>query len=221
MTSVSFDADFDTLRTPPASPSRPARNFVRFIRGLLGKRLKGAGSGSDIFSFLQQCKDPDTGEGLTLPELSTETATFIVAGSDTTSTTMAAVCHYLTGSPRCYRRVAEETGSGSPGAARLEEASTAFTTGRPTGRIRFTFDPDRWLAAAADAPGRPYMPFSIGARSCIGKPLALAQVMLTITRLLWAFNLRRAEGPAVDAEYVVADHVTAGGKGPWLCFRPR
>lgn len=53
--------------------------FARFIRSVLRDRLQASISG-DIFSFLQQCKDPATGEALTMPELSTETATFIVAG---------------------------------------------------------------------------------------------------------------------------------------------
>ncbi|PWY70778.1 cytochrome P450 [Aspergillus eucalypticola CBS 122712] len=74
------------------------RQSVRIIRELLGTRLRGLDKGGDLFAFLQQCKDPAAGEGLGLTELSTETATFIIAGSDTSSTTMAAVCHYVTGS---------------------------------------------------------------------------------------------------------------------------
>ncbi|PYI02488.1 putative cytochrome P450 [Aspergillus sclerotiicarbonarius CBS 121057] len=312
MTSVSFDTDFDTLRTPqyryvmeaiaasnirlsvllqahelgtanldrrlfPSSIAGGSQ-FVRFIRGLLGKRLKSPGMGTDIFSFLQQCKDPDTGECLSLTELSTETATFIIAGSDTTSTTMAAVCHYLTGSRRCYDRVAEEVRStfASLGDIRLGPAlnscvflraciDEALRLSPPSGSSLwrevegagacvdgqwlpagcevgvgiysihhraadwpdpFHFHPDRWLQ---DAPARPYMPFSIGSRSCIGKPLALAQAMLTLARLFWEFDLRRAdgnseeegEGEEEEKEYVVADHVTAGGRGPVLGFRPR
>lgn len=55
-------------------------HFVHFIRGLLGTRLRAPGKGADLFAFLQQCKDPVTGEGLGVKELSTETATFIIAG---------------------------------------------------------------------------------------------------------------------------------------------
>lgn len=55
--------------------------FVKFIRMVLGKRLGASKTHSrDIFSFLQECKDPNTGKELTTAELSTETATFIVAG---------------------------------------------------------------------------------------------------------------------------------------------
>lgn len=40
----------------------------------------------DIFSFLLEAKDPDTGEGFSMPELWMEGNTLIVAGSDTSST---------------------------------------------------------------------------------------------------------------------------------------
>ncbi|GJC94724.1 cytochrome P450 family 11A1 [Colletotrichum higginsianum] len=77
---------------------------------MLQKRLQQelSSDSMDIFSFLQRCKDPDTAEGLSPMEISTETATFIVAGSDTTSTAMAALAHYLAWSPRCYKRAVEE-----------------------------------------------------------------------------------------------------------------
>lgn len=198
---------------------------------------------------------------------------------------MAAVCHYVTGSPRYYQRVVAEVRStfaaradiqlgpalnacvflracvdealrlSPPGGSSLWreiEGGGAWIDGQwlPAGcevgvgiysihhrtadwPDPFHFEPERWLAPAGapGAPaslGRPYLPFSLGARSCIGKPLALAQVMLTLARLFWEFDLRRGEGPelepepaAGEEEYVVADHVTAGGRGPMLCFRPR
>lgn len=56
--------------------------FVKFLRKVLRQRLEKEDTGSkDLFSFLQQCKDPETGKALTHTELSTETATFVVAGN--------------------------------------------------------------------------------------------------------------------------------------------
>jgi cytochrome P450 len=55
--------------------------FATFLRRLLKTRLTDEKGLKDIFWFLQQCKDPDTGMGLTTKELSTETATFLVAGT--------------------------------------------------------------------------------------------------------------------------------------------
>lgn len=58
-----------------------AWTFGKFLYKLLRQRLEASNTGTkDIFSFLQQCRDPDTGKGLSDAELSTETATFVVAG---------------------------------------------------------------------------------------------------------------------------------------------
>jgi cytochrome P450 len=63
-----------------AQSARAGHEFVKFLRRLLKDRLPNGTSPDDIFSFLQQCKDPETGKGLSAVELSTETATLLVAG---------------------------------------------------------------------------------------------------------------------------------------------
>ncbi|OJJ54298.1 hypothetical protein ASPSYDRAFT_61587 [Aspergillus sydowii CBS 593.65] len=267
--------------------------FARFIRSVLRDRLQASISG-DIFSFLQQCKDPATGEALTMPELSTETATFIVAGSDTTSTTLASVSHYLASSPRSYQLVATEVRNtfaslsdirlgarlnsctylracidealrlSPPGGASLwreVEQGGAVIDGTfiPEGvevgvgiysihhsedcyPNAFNYEPERWSSETMEknTPSfRPFIPFSIGARSCIGKPLALSQLMLTFARLFWLFDFRKADAGHSDdwpegdkvgkqpqeegqvQEYELEDHVTGTKRGPVLCFRPR
>ena len=98
----------------------------------------------------------------------------------------------------------------------------------------FNFNPDRWnrvqtaKAERTDSSKLPYMPFSVGPRSCVGKPLAIAQMMIVFARLLWQFDLRRAtndsdwEGKAlVPTEYALKDHLTAWKEGPILCVRAR
>ena len=61
--------------------SAAASRFGKFIRRVLHERLQREnGASKDIFSFLQSCRDPETGEGLRNVELGTETATFVVAG---------------------------------------------------------------------------------------------------------------------------------------------
>lgn len=56
--------------------------FVKFVGKVLKKRLQQESEviSNDIFSFLLKCKDPKTGDKLSTMEISTETATFIVAG---------------------------------------------------------------------------------------------------------------------------------------------
>ncbi|KAI0421807.1 cytochrome P450 [Xylaria grammica] len=268
--------------------ARAGYKFVRFLRVLLQTRLENQAFSGDIFSFLQRCKDPETGEGLSAVELSTETATFLVAGTDTTSTTMSALSHYLTGSPQCYYRVADEIRQtfksldeihlgaalnscvflracidealrlSSPGGAtfwREVEAGGASLGGDfiPGGcevgvavyTIHhdprywvdpFAYKPERWLNNGTKAKEQmrsrpPYFPFNIGSRSCVGKPLAISQIMLTYARLLWEFDFRRADAePATQgrmddgaepSEYTLKDHVAGRGEGPILCFKPR
>ncbi|KAL7896740.1 cytochrome P450 [Trichoderma sp. SZMC 28014] len=263
--------------------------FVGFLRKLLKKRLQAVGlsDGKDIFSFLKDCKDPDTGAELSPVELSTETALFVVAGSDTTSASLAGVAHYLTGSSSTYRRAAEEVRTtfssldeivfgpklnscaylravidetlrmSPPGGAALwreVETGGAMIDGTyvPEGtdvavgiysihhhdsyyNEPLKFDPERWSRSAnkdgtarTDTARQPYMPFSIGSRSCVGKPLALAQIMITFARLLWEFDLRRAdnepgweEKDIKPVEYKFRDHVSARKDGPVVCFKPR
>ncbi|CAK3811186.1 P450 monooxygenase [Lecanosticta acicola] len=62
----------------------------------------------DIFSFLLHAKDPESGDGMPMPELWMEGNTLIVAGSDTTSTTLAATLYYLLQNPHTLHRLQSE-----------------------------------------------------------------------------------------------------------------
>ncbi|KAL9005678.1 MAG: hypothetical protein Q9188_001537 [Gyalolechia gomerana] len=59
----------------------------------------------------------------------------------------------------------------------------------------FTFAPSRWLRDPqyADDKLDAVQPFSVGARNCIGKNLANAEIALVLTRLLWEFDIALAE----------------------------
>jgi cytochrome P450 len=99
----------------------------------------------------------------------------------------------------------------------------------------FSYTPERWLRLADEkatptvtSRRRPLVPFSIGPRSCVGKPLAYAQTMLTLACMLWEFDMRRADSEegweakdTTPTEYELKEHITAHKKGPVLCFRPR
>ncbi|KAA8617245.1 CypX Cytochrome P450 [Pyrenophora tritici-repentis] len=266
--------------------------FVKFLRELLQQRLKKgpAGPVKDIFSFLQQCKHPDSSTGLSPIEISTETATFIVAGTDTTSTAMASLSHYLSWSPRCYSRAREEVRTifdsegdivfgpklnscvflracldealritppaGGPLWREVEIGGTQINgdyipAGCEVGSGIYamhrspqnwsdpdTYIPERWLPNKGAAKSenqehknlrQPYFPFNIGPRSCVGKPLAIAQIMLTFAHLLWKFDFRIADAEElcstiddiVPPEYMLQDYISGQKHGPILQFCSR
>ncbi|KAL4975415.1 cytochrome P450 [Aspergillus desertorum] len=76
------------------------RKIIRFT--------KGNDSKNDLFGKLLAAKDPETGEALSHRQLWAESNTLIIAGSDTSSTGMAAVFFYLSRNPSAYDRVTKE-----------------------------------------------------------------------------------------------------------------
>ncbi|PVH95123.1 putative cytochrome P450 [Periconia macrospinosa] len=66
---------------------------------------------ADLLSVLLAAKDPETGESLSQAQLWAESNLLIIAGSDTTSTALAATFFYLTRHPRAYQRATREVRS--------------------------------------------------------------------------------------------------------------
>ena len=96
---------------------RDHKRFTSFADGALAQRLDakndtekaGAAPGrKDIFYHLVKAKDPETGEGYTRGELEAESRLLLVAGSDTSSTTLAACCFYLVRNRRILDKLTEE-----------------------------------------------------------------------------------------------------------------
>lgn len=81
-----------------------------------------------------------------------------------------------------------------------------------------------------------FNPFSVGPRSCIGKGLAMAEIMFIMASVLVQFDFRRADGPQGERggglpsrefgrhrrdEFQMIDHVICAKEGPVLQFRRR
>ena len=63
----------------------------------------------DMFHFLFQATDPDTGKkGYSQQELWAEASLLVVAGSDTTSITLSSFFFYIVRNPRAYQRLVKE-----------------------------------------------------------------------------------------------------------------
>ncbi|KAI0402969.1 cytochrome P450 [Xylaria palmicola] len=106
----------------------------------------------------------------------------------------------------------------------------------------FKFRPERWLEDSSDseatrkAMSEAFAPFSIGSRSCAGKPMAYLEVSLTLAKTLWYFDFEVAAGASgnlgggdstrsggrdrVD-EFQLYDRFSAHHEGPNLVFHLR
>ena len=107
----------------------------------------------------------------------------------------------------------------------------------------FEYRPERWLVgeggvtkASVDLAHSAFNPFSIGSRSCLGKGLAMTEIMLAMATFLWVFDFKLADGELGrvgegkagnatgrhrDHEYQLYDHVTSTKKGPFVQFSLR
>ncbi|CAM1504056.1 Fc.00g016470.m01.CDS01 [Cosmosporella sp. VM-42] len=84
--------------------------YMAYSKGQLTERTK-LGEETDrrdFFYYLLKARDPETGQGFSTPELWGESNLLIIAGSDTTSTAMAATLFYLVRSPHALKKVTEE-----------------------------------------------------------------------------------------------------------------
>ncbi|KAF4126179.1 Cytochrome P450 [Geosmithia morbida] len=84
--------------------------YMAYSKGQLTERTK-LGEDSDrrdFFYYLLKARDPETGQGFSIPELWAESNLLIIAGSDTTSTAMAATFFYLVRNDHALRTVTDE-----------------------------------------------------------------------------------------------------------------
>ena len=104
----------------------------------------------------------------------------------------------------------------------------------------FAFRPERWLTPEGKDPSsltrKAFAPFSIGARSCVGKALAYLQISLALANILYYFDFEQApgnqgqigggvkgrtDGRGRENEFQLYDILTALHDGPVLMFKER
>ena len=88
-------------------------NFIQRSRVEANQRAKertqaGHDAKKDFFYYLLNAKDPETGHGLSTPELWGESNVLMIAGSDTTSTGLASTIFYLVRNPRAMAELQRE-----------------------------------------------------------------------------------------------------------------
>ncbi|KAK4120542.1 cytochrome P450-like protein [Parathielavia appendiculata] len=255
----------------------------------------------DFFYHLLKARDPETGQGFSTPELWGESNLLIIAGSDTTSTAMAATLFYLVRHPEALAKATaeirakfallEDIHNGpalnsctylracideamrlSPSVGGLlprevlaggmtidgERVPAGTIVGTPHYAIHhnpayypdpFAYRPERWIVGGGDKDGgaggvdeasvalaqSAFCPFSIGPRGCIGKGLAYVEMSITLARVLFLYDVRRAVGvqdpgegkPGAEwgrhrvSEFQLMDTFTSLKNGPMVEFRRR
>ena len=121
-------------------------------------------------------------------------------------------------------------------------ASYAITRNEGYFRGAFKFIPERWLHGGTFSDEEigvakaAHQAFSVGPRMCVAKQLAWDMMLLTTARVLWDFDIRKAEGPEGktgggwkgrgrglerEDEYQMLGSFTVLGEGPVLQFRRR
>jgi cytochrome P450 len=277
--------------------------YMAYSRAQLAERTK-LGEETDrrdFFFHLLRARDPETGRGFAAPELWGESNLLIIAGSDTTSTAMAATLFYLVREPRALEKVCAEVRAAfgdveeirqgpklgsctylracideamrlSPSVGGLlprevlpggtvvdgERIPAGTIVGTPHYAIHhhpdyypepFAYVPERWIAGSEVAvlgggkvseedvarAQSAFCPFSVGPRGCIGKGLAYIEMMTSLARVLFLYDLRRAVGVADPGEgkagaewgrdrvgeYQLVDTFTSLKDGPMVEFRRR
>ncbi|KAI1647477.1 cytochrome P450 [Daldinia loculata] len=256
----------------------------------------------DFFYHLLKARDPETGQGFATSELWGESNLLIIAGSDTTSTAMAATLFYLVRNQVALQKASQEVRAKfsdveeicqgpalnsctylracideamrmSPSVGGIlprevlkggitidgESIPEGIVVGTPHYTIHhnpayyphpFSYVPERWIEGSRKTFGElsgsnvtaqdislaqsAFCPFSIGPRGCIGKGLAYIEMMTTLARTLYMYDLRKSAGfdPAegnpdlewgrrrVD-EFQLIDQFTSLKDGPMVEFRKR
>ncbi|KAL2850207.1 putative cytochrome P450 [Aspergillus pseudoustus] len=248
---------------------------------------------NDVFSHLLAANNSETGEGaLSVQQLWVESNLLIIAGSDTSSTAMAALFFYLSRSPATYDRVVKEIRtvftspeevvsqgpklsscsylraciqeairlspavSGAmwrevlPGGLSIPEHNLQIAAGCEVGTgiwslnhsekyypDPFSFRPERWISEEAEGGAEEvalakaaFASFSVGPRNCVGKGLAMTEIMLGMAAVLVRFDFRRAETRLGDVgeekqgrlkgQFKTIWAFTSLKDGPYIQFRP-
>jgi len=249
-------ADFIFQKLIPKSVNEAVRQHTNFINEKIQRRLN---LETDRPDFMTPIMKDENFQTMSLDEIQSTFSIIVVAGSETTATTLCGTLNYIT--RETYRPVLQKLVAEIRSTFEKEDPITIETTQAlpylntvlneglrlcnpvPGGLYRAVpkgggtyagyyvpegtsiavrpyvmnrseklfsrpreFIPERWLPLEQ----RPAEflsdqllssnPFSIGAYSCLGKPLAWAEMRLLLTRFLWAFDVAEEPGRGLDWE---------------------
>ena len=251
----------------------------------------------DFMHYMIQAKDPETGDKFSPPDLVGEAALLVGAGSDTTSTCIAATLFYLVRHPDVLQKLQDEVRAAfnsvdeiktSTKLSQLTYLKACIDEGLrmsppvpgilhrrvlpggmeidgkhvPAGTIvgssayavhhsethfprSFEYVPERWIPGSTglgfpvtqstvEFQKQAFIPFSTGPRNCVGKNMAVMELLITFARVVYLYDMRKMpgdrsgegaatkkEGRRREEEYQLVDYFIAKREGPVVEFRKR
>ncbi|KAG8156500.1 hypothetical protein KVR01_013604 [Diaporthe batatas] len=271
---------------------KPVRQFNDFIFESVTKRLElyekqealdKNDCRRDLFYFLCKAQDSGGRPAYTQDELRAEAMLFIIAGSDTTTASLASIFWYLVRAPRTFNTATDvihspklmgctylracidegmrlvPPGPCEPPREVLAGGLQVLDYHYPKGTIVSTapwcdslnvevygdpgvFRPERWIIDEATGVTREmvaeiranFHPFLTGPGGCAGKNIALAEIMLVVSKTLLRFDLRKTPGSTLGEgrpelgwgqrdrrQFQIADALVSLKQGPEVQFRKR
>ncbi|KAL4908465.1 hypothetical protein BDW74DRAFT_175146 [Aspergillus multicolor] len=177
----------------------------------------------DLLRSLVEATDPESGKALSEEEINSEAFAVLVTGSHSTAGTMTLLFWHLIQNPDIMRKVQAEIksmlgplreGQTSYPIAGLE-SSLKYTMACVRENFRTnicisnyvlhhnssifgsdheTYTPEKWLDESYNKEkGRYLIPFSVGHRMCIGRNLAMTNILKSVTTLLAMFEFEPVE----------------------------
>lgn len=283
---------------------RPVQQFQEFVYDSVTKRFELYRKQEnipenerrrDMFYFLCKAQDSSTGHlAYTEDELRAEASLLIIAGSDTTTASLASIFWYLIRAPRCYQRLVHELQRTFKAAesvingpklmgctylrACVDEGMRLVPPGPcepprevlsgglhimgeyyPKGTIVGTapwcdsrneevygdpgaYRPERWIVDEATGVTQEmvakirtnFHPFLTGPGACAGKNIAIAEILLVVSKTLLRFDLRKTPGSTLGEgdpkfgwgerdrkQYQIIDAYVSLKQGPEVQYRKR
>jgi cytochrome P450 len=117
----------------------------KIIVEIAANRRRQGRHSADFLGMLMQARDRDSGEGMSDSQLSKEIMTLIVAGHETTASTLNWVWYLLAKNPGVERKLAEELKRSPPGAIPRVEDLAGFPYARQVIEEALRIYPPGWL----------------------------------------------------------------------------
>lgn len=137
--------------------------------------------------FLCKAQDPTGRPAYTEDELRAEASLLVIAGSDTTAASLASIFWCLIRAPRCYQKLVDELQR----TFKIVEDVVYGPKLMGCTYLRACIDEDAGVTQEMVAGIRTHFhPFLSGPGSCAGKNIALAEILLFVSRTLLRFDLR-------------------------------